>query len=97
MVIFRFVALVLIVAALMVLGYDALTSLSQGGEVHMISLDSLWTMVHQGSLDSFKGWVASTGGESVAGGVDTVLAWPAFAVIGVLGVVLAFIFRPRED
>lgn len=97
MIIFRFIALIFIVAALMVLGHDALSSLANGGVVQMISLEGVWGLLHAESLTATKDWLTATGGESVSGVTDTIFAWPAFAVLGVLGVLLAILFRPRED
>lgn len=93
MVIFRFFALVLIVAALMVLGYDAISSLKNQGIVSMLSLSELWGLFDTGSRDNFLAWATGQG----AGFVETVLLAPAFAVIGVLGVILAFLFRPAAE
>lgn len=101
MIIFRFLALVLIVAALMVLGHDAIASL-QGSDasgemgVQMLSLTGLWDLLDAGSRQSFLDWANAT--NPTLGSVSaTVLTWPAFAVLGVIGVVLAFVFRARED
>jgi hypothetical protein len=101
MIVFRFLSLVLIVAALMVLGYDAITSLRDteaSGEmgVHMLSLGDLWQLLEPGSKDAFVGWGAETDG-TLSSAINMTLTWPAFAVLGVVGVVLAFLFRARED
>jgi hypothetical protein len=101
MIIFRFLALVLIVAALMVLGYDAITSLRNAeltGEVgvQMLSLGDLWTLLEPASKDAIMGWGAETDG-TLSTVINTLLTWPAFAVLGVIGVVFAFLFRARED
>ncbi len=101
MVVFRFLALVLIVAALMVLGYDAITSLRESDTtgvvgVHMLSLGDLWTLLEPGSRDAVVGWGAETDG-TLSAVINTLLTWPAFAVLGVVGVLLAFLFRARED
>ena len=43
-VILRLVSLILIVAALMLLGADAVTSLENGGEIIVRSLDQVWAL-----------------------------------------------------
>jgi hypothetical protein len=87
----RLVSLVLIVAALMLLGADAITSLEKGGELTVRSLDAIWGMLHPSSLDGFKSWVHQRL-PSMAQGVYSFLALPGWAATGVLGVIFAFIF-----
>ena len=55
-VLMRLIALVLIVAALMLLGADAVTSLEKGGEITVRSLDLVWSLIDPGSLAAFKDW-----------------------------------------
>lgn len=97
MIIFRFIALILIVAALMVLGHDALTSLQAEEGIKMVAAGELWTLLEPGSYEAASSWIGSTGGEGAASAWSTVMGFPAFAVLGVLGVLLAIIFRSRDD
>jgi len=53
----RLISLILIVAALLFLGADAVSSLERGGELTVRSLDMVWGMVAPASLGGFKSWV----------------------------------------
>ena len=90
----RLISLILIVAALMLLGADAVTSLERGGELTVRSLGTIWGLFHQHSLDGFKSWVQNHAA-FMAQGVYSFLALPGWAAMGVLGVILAFIFGKR--
>lgn len=87
----RLVSLLLIVTALMLLGADAVTSLEKSGDVTVRSLGTVWSIIDQGSLDGFKSWVQNHAAFA-APFVYSALALPGWAVTGVLGVILAFIF-----
>src|SRR5882757_9650719 len=90
-VLMRLISLILIVAALLFLGADAVTSLERGGELTVRNLGTVWGLFHQSSLDAFKSWVQNHAA-FMAQGVYSALALPAWAVTGVIGVILAFIF-----
>jgi cytochrome bd-type quinol oxidase subunit 2 len=47
-------------------------------------------------VGSFQSWIAALAPGEIAGGVSSIMAWPAFAVFGVIGVALALIFRERD-
>jgi hypothetical protein len=91
----RLISLILIVAALLFLGADAVSSLERGGELTVRSLDMVWGMVAPASLVGFKSWVQNHAA-AVAQGVYSSLALPAWAATGVLGVILAFVFGRRH-
>jgi hypothetical protein len=90
--ILRFVSLVLLVIALMLLGADALASLARSGQISVHSIDQVWTHLGAGSIANFKAWLAHTLPSPMPGWFYSVLALPAWALSGVLGVVLAFLF-----
>jgi len=91
----RLISLILIVAALLFLGADAVSSLERGGELTVRSLDMVWGMVAPASLGGFKSWVQNQV-PGLAQGVYSSLALPAWAATGVLGVILAFVFGRRH-
>ena len=95
MFVLRFFALILIVAALMILGAD-LFSMLESGEAgflsHTHSLAEVWAIVHPGSLDAVTG----EGSPLPAGIVTAVLGAPASLTLGGVGLVLAFLFRTRD-
>jgi hypothetical protein len=94
-VVMRLVSLILIVAALLLLGADAVTSLERGGELTVRSLGTIWTIIHPASLAGFKSWVQNHAA-FMAQGVYSSLALPGWAATGVLGVILAFVFGRRH-
>ena len=87
----RLIALFLIVCALLLLGADAVTSLERGGEITVRSLDAVWSLLDKGSLEAFKGWVQNHAA-FMAQAVYSFLVLPGWAVTGVIGVILAFVF-----
>src|SRR5258708_34752295 len=90
-IVMRLVSLVLIVSALMLLGADAVTSLEKGGEITVRSLDAVWSIIDDDGLNNFKDWVQHYL-PFLAQGVYSSLALPGWAVTGVLGVIVAFVF-----
>tara|TARA_R110000824_G_scaffold118960_14_gene272256 strand:- start:391163 stop:391450 length:288 start_codon:yes stop_codon:yes gene_type:complete len=91
MFLFRLLGLLLITLALMALGADALKSL-EAGALEIRSLGEIWALVSQSTFDGFTGWV-STSVPAAAGPVTTVLSYPAWAVLGVVGIVIAGLIR----
>lgn len=91
----RLVSLILIVAALLLLGADAVSSLERGGQLTVRSLDTVWAMLNPASLVAFKSWVQNTL-PFMAQGVYSFLSSPGWGVTGVIGVTLAFIFGRRH-
>jgi hypothetical protein len=90
-VLMRLIALLLVVSALMLLGADAVTSLEKGGEITVRSLGTIWALFDKTGVEAFKAWVQHHA-PFAAQGVYSSLALPGWAVSGVLGVILAFIF-----
>ena len=97
MAVFRFVALVLIVLGLMLLGADVVTMLETGAEPRLRSLENIWALFSASGVESFKVWIAEIAGGPVTDGIVAVLGLPAFAVFGVIGVLLAVLCRERDD
>jgi hypothetical protein len=92
-VLMRLIALSMIVTALVLLGADALTSLEKGGEITVRSLGLIWSIVHPGSLALFKDWAQHT---FLAQTIYSALAMPGWGLIGVVGVLIAFIFGRKH-
>jgi hypothetical protein len=88
MIVFRLIGLLFIIVALMALGSDALLSL-EAREVTMRSFNDLWGILHEGSRDAFSGWAAEGAPEAAQGPVASVLAFPAWGVLGIIGIVIA--------
>jgi len=93
----RLVSLLLVVVALMLLGADAVTSLEHHGEIAVRSIETVWGMFDPGSVAAFKAWTYAGLPGFFARGVDSLLDIPGWAVTGVIGVILAFIFGRKHE
>jgi hypothetical protein len=96
MAVLRFIAFLLIVAGLMLLGADVVSML-ETGEPKMRSIALVWDLFAQGGAEAFTTWASTSFPAPLPEGFATLLAWPAWAVAGVLGVLLAVLFRQRDD
>ena len=88
MIVVRVIGLILIIVALMALGSDALRSLEHG-EVVIRSTSELWTLLNPASYDWFAGWLKDGAPTGMVGPINSILSYPAWAVVGVVGVVIA--------
>jgi hypothetical protein len=87
----RFFSLILLAIALVLLGADAVSSLQRSGQLTVHSIDQVWTLFGPASIVGFKAWLAHSLPMPVPAWFYSVLALPAWALPGVLGVVLAFL------
>lgn len=87
----RLFSLLLVVIALMLLGADAVTSLEHQGQITVRSFETLWALFDANGLAHFKGMIDRSLPGFLSAIIDSALAIPAWS-IGVLGVILAFIF-----
>ncbi|MCC6917787.1 MAG: hypothetical protein IT548_01210 [Alphaproteobacteria bacterium] len=92
---FRLIAIIFIVAGLLVVGFDIISSLQAGQGFKALSLESLWTLIHAGSLEAYKNWVIASVPEPGPGISNAILGFPAFAVFGVIGILLGLLFQRR--
>lgn len=90
----RFIALILIVVALMLLGADLVTSLEKGA-LQARSIEQVWLLVNKSSELAFSAWLQHALPAPLARWIDSVLALWSWSVPGVLGVVLAMLFGRR--
>ena len=86
----RLISLILIVLALMLLGADTVTSLERAAKSRCAPR-RVWTIIDADGLTNFKNWVQHYL-PFLAQGVYSSLALPGWAMTGVIGVILAFIF-----
>ena len=95
----RFLSLILIVIALMLLGADIVTSLEHGGQITVRSIEQVWAIFSKPGVEAFKAWAEKS--FPAPGWIFSVLSLPGWAVTGVIGVILAFLFGrhhiPVED
>lgn len=94
----RIVGTWLIGLALVLLVIDGTKSLA-ANEIVLTSLGGIWTQIHAQSLEGMRVFLESRFFSSLLDLVlDALLTYPAFAVIGVPGVVLALLGRrPRRE
>ena len=97
MILFRFIALILIVLGLMFLGADVVTMLESGKEPVLRTLENVWGLFTATGVQSFKFWLAGLVPAPVNEALAAILSLPAFAVLGVSGVFLAIVFRERDE
>lgn len=91
----RFVSLALIVIALTLLGADMVNSLQKGGQIVVHSIDQVWGFLAPAGIAGAKAWVSHALPSPLPDWFYSVLALPAWALTGVLGVVIAFLFGRR--
>jgi hypothetical protein len=94
-VVMRLLSLVLVVAALMLMGGDVITSLEKGGEITVRSFEQVWLLLNKHSAEAFRAWLDRSLPTFLSHGVEAALALPGWAVTGVPGVILAFVFGRR--
>jgi hypothetical protein len=87
----RIVGIILVAHALMLIGADEISTLEAGG-VRMIR--SLGTILMLYGADPIS-WLESLP-QPLAGIVSTVLSWPGWGVLVVIGGVLSAAARPRD-
>jgi hypothetical protein len=97
MALFRFIALILIVLGLMLLGADVVTMLESGHEPMARSLENVWALFAPDSVAASKAWLAAMLPAAGVQAITLVLSLPAFAVFGVLGIIFAVAFREQDE
>ena len=95
LVILRLIRLVLVVAALMMLGGDLTTSLERGGEITVRSFNEVWELFSKTGPLGLKGWADHALPGPLSNWLEAVMALPAGFITGVIGVILAFLFGRR--
>lgn len=88
----RFISLILIVTALMLLGADILSSLEHNGQIIVRSIDQVWAIIDAAGDTTFKSWLGHSLPSPVPAWLYSVMALPGWGVTGVTGVILAFLF-----
>ena len=90
----RLVSLVLVALALMVLGADVFV-LFETATYAPRTFQGVWGMVHKASADAVAAWVSGLP-DFLAGAVLSVLAAPAFVIIGLPGVLIGLFAYGRH-
>jgi len=95
LVILRLISLILVVAAIMLLGADIVTSLENGGKVMVRSLDQVLALLSKTDVVAFHAWCSAHLPAFLAKGIAFLTSLWGWAVAGVPGIVLAFLFGRR--
>src|SRR6202158_5085403 len=92
---FRLVGLLLLAGGFIFMGYDGARWVADQ-TLLLTRLAQFWTDVHQSSQQAFRAWVESPAPWLWTSVVKIILDQPVFAVMGVLGILLLLVFRPRQ-
>ena len=92
----RLVSLVLIASAIVMMGGDVIATLEKGGDVTVRSADQIWTILSSHGASAAKTWMEHRLPGFLSRGAETALALPGWAITGVPGVILAFVFARRH-
>ncbi|MDE2133012.1 MAG: hypothetical protein KGJ49_00250 [Alphaproteobacteria bacterium] len=91
----RFLSLLVVVVALMLLGADLVTSLEnleKGGHITVRSLAAIWNLLDQGGPDMFHHWASSRFPSFLVTVADWLLGIYGWFAVGVIGMAMAFFF-----
>ena len=94
-VVLRLISLILVVSALMLLGADAVTSLENGGKIMVRSLDQVLALISKDGVVAFHAWCDAHLPGFLAHFIVLIMSLWGWAVAGVPGIVLAFLFGRR--
>jgi hypothetical protein len=94
LVLLRLISLILVVAAIMLLGADLVTSL-ENNKIMVRSLDQVWALADKSAMLGFHAWCDHHLPGFLAHGIAAAFGLPGWGVTGVPGIVLAFLFGRR--
>jgi len=92
---FRLVGLLLLAGGFIFLVYDGARSIADQA-VRLTRLDEFWNDVHQASQQAFRTMVEGANPWLWNNGIKVILNQPVWAVMGVVGILLILLFRPRK-
>ena len=92
---FRLIGLLLLAGGFIFLVYDGARSIADQA-LRLTRLDEFWNDVHQASQRAFQAMVEHASPLLWNGVVKVILNQPVWAVMGVLGILLMLMFRPRK-
>jgi hypothetical protein len=91
---FRLVGLLLLAGGFIFMVYDGARWVADQ-TLRFTRFGEFWNDIHQSSQQAFRAWVEATA-PWLSSGVKIILDQPVFAVMGVLGILLMLLFRPRK-
>ncbi|MDR3469967.1 MAG: hypothetical protein P4M07_28915 [Xanthobacteraceae bacterium] len=92
---FRLVGLLLLAGGFIFLVYDGARSIADQ-TLRITRLGEFWNDINQTSQQAFRVAVEGISPWLWNGGVKVVLDQPTWAVLGIVGIVLMLLFRPRR-
>ncbi len=92
---FRLIGLLLLAGGFVFMVYDGARWVADQS-LRFTRFGQFWNDINQGSQQAFHSWVESKAPWLWSLVVRLVLDQPVFAVLGVLGLVLMLLFRPRK-
>jgi hypothetical protein len=92
---FRLIGLLLLAGGFVFMVYDGARWVADQS-LHFTRFGQFWNDINQGSQQAFRTWVESKVPWLWTSMVRLVLDQPVFAVLGVLGILLMLLFRPRK-
>jgi hypothetical protein len=92
---FRLVGLLLLAGGFVFMVYDGARWVADQ-TLRFTRFGQFWNDVHQASQQAFRTWVESHAPWLWNSVIKVVLDQPVFAVMGVLGILLMLVFRPRK-
>ena len=91
---FRLVGLLLLAGGFVFMVYDGARWVADQ-TLRFTRFGQFWNDIHQSSQQAFKAWVEAIVPWLWTSVVKIMLDQPVFAVMGVLGILLMLVFRPR--
>jgi hypothetical protein len=92
---FRIMGLLLLVGGFIFMVYDG-ARLIADGTLQFTRFGQFWNIIHQSSQQAFQVWIEGMAPWLWTSVVKVILDQPVFAVMGVLGILLMLLFRPRK-
>ena len=92
---FRLVGLLLLAGGFIFMVYDGARWVADQS-LKFTRFGQFWNDINQASQAAFRTWVESKSPWVWSGIVKVLLDQPVFAVLGVLGILLMILFRPRK-
>jgi hypothetical protein len=92
---FRLVGLLLLAGGFIFMVYDGARFVADN-TLHFTRFGQFWNDVHQSSQQALRAWVEGAAPWLWNNVVRVILDQPVFAVMGVLGILLMLLFRPRK-
>ena len=92
---FRLVGLLLLAGGFIFMVYDGARWVADQS-LQFTRFGQFWNDINQASQQAFRTWVESKVPWLWTSVVKVLLDQPVFAVLGVIGIVLMFLFRPRK-